>query len=112
MPDLSFRSYLHGAYIPLKLGLIVYRILKIQRKLKRRNTMVLDSPLSRVAIVMIESGLMYTVSIVVLFGLYMAGNNGQYGVSNAVRSRFPPSSILLLHPSWSTSSLKILWAHH
>lgn len=27
---------------------------------------------------------MYTLSIVILFGLYMASNNGQYGVSNAV----------------------------
>jgi phosphate/sulfate permease len=37
---------------------------------------------------MMESGFIYTASIVVLFALYMAGNNGQYGVSNAV-SLFP-----------------------
>lgn len=43
------------------------------------------SPLTNVVIVLIESGLMYTLSIVVLFALYMASNNGQYGVSNAVR---------------------------
>jgi hypothetical protein len=53
---------------------------------------------------MIESGLMYTVSIVVLFGLYMAGNNGQYGVSNAVRlfflsSLFLPSSVFFVSKS-------------
>ncbi|KAF9002198.1 hypothetical protein BDQ17DRAFT_1426150 [Cyathus striatus] len=42
------------------------------------------SPLKNVMIILIESGLMYTLSIVILFGLYMASNNGQYGVSNAV----------------------------
>lgn len=65
----------------------------MQFKLKRLDT--LDSPLNRVLVVMIESGLLYTVSIVILFGLYMAGNNGQYGVSNAVSL----SSFFLSSPS-------------
>jgi hypothetical protein len=57
--------------------------------LKRRSTYtVIDSPLSRVLVVMIESGLMYTASIVILFALYMAGHNGQYGVSNSVSRAF------------------------
>ncbi|KAH6905140.1 hypothetical protein BKA70DRAFT_1431226 [Coprinopsis sp. MPI-PUGE-AT-0042] len=69
----------------LTTGLIVHRIWRVQRRLKRRSTYTnIDSPLSRVLVVMIESGLMYTASIVILFGLYMAGHNGQYGVSNSV----------------------------
>jgi len=69
----------------LTTGLIVHRIWSVQRRLHKRNTFShTESPLSRVLVVMIESGLMYTVSIVILFGLYMAGHNGQYGVSNSV----------------------------
>ncbi|KAH9475041.1 hypothetical protein JR316_0012143 [Psilocybe cubensis] len=48
------------------------------------SSAVQKSPLTSVLVVLIESGLMYTMSIVILFGLYMASNNGQYGVSNAV----------------------------
>lgn len=70
------------------LGLIVWRIWKIQKQLKRRSIYSDDSPLSRILIILIESGLMYTISIVILFSLYMAENNGQYGVSNAVRPAF------------------------
>ncbi|KAF9467494.1 hypothetical protein BDZ94DRAFT_1232876 [Collybia nuda] len=66
-------------------SLIVHRIWKIQKALKYRATTSSEkSPLSRVMRLLIESGLMYTLSIVVLFGLYMASNNGQFGVSNAV----------------------------
>ncbi|KAF6747520.1 hypothetical protein DFP72DRAFT_919510 [Ephemerocybe angulata] len=66
-------------------GLIVRRILRVQRKLPVHRSVVIvqDSPLTRAAVVMIESGLIYTVSMVVLFVLYMAGNNGMYGVSNS-----------------------------
>ncbi|KAF9473129.1 hypothetical protein BDN70DRAFT_817686 [Pholiota conissans] len=67
------------------LGLIVYRIWSIQQGLKHRSAVVVStSPLRNVVVVLIESGVMYTVSIIILFGLYMASNNGQYGVSNAV----------------------------
>lgn len=69
----------------LTTGLIVHRIWRVQRRLNRRTTFThTENPLSRVLVVLIESGLMYTISIVILFGLYMAGHNGQYGVSNAV----------------------------
>ncbi|KAF5320170.1 hypothetical protein D9611_010377 [Ephemerocybe angulata] len=70
----------------LTTGLIVRRILRVQRKLPVHRSVVIvqDSPLTRAAVVMIESGLIYTVSMVVLVVLYMAGNNGMYGVSNAV----------------------------
>ncbi|RDB21603.1 hypothetical protein Hypma_011202 [Hypsizygus marmoreus] len=66
-------------------SLIVWRIWSIQRAVKFRATTVSEkSPLSRVMRILIESGLMYTMSIIVLFGLYMASNNGQFGVSNSV----------------------------
>ncbi|PPQ84944.1 hypothetical protein CVT25_004457 [Psilocybe cyanescens] len=68
----------------LTTSLIVYRIWGIRKSLKHRSSVVPGSPLTSVLIVLIESGLMYTLSIVILFGLYMASNNGQYGVSNAV----------------------------
>jgi len=63
--------------------LIVLRIWGVQRNLKGKQSYT-NSPLSSLLIVLIESGLMYTLSIIILFGLYMASNNGQYGVSNAV----------------------------
>ncbi|CAA7264462.1 unnamed protein product [Cyclocybe aegerita] len=68
----------------LTTGLIVHRIWKIRVNLKHRSTVVTNSPLTNVMVVLIESGLMYTLSIIILFGLYMASSNGQYGVSNAV----------------------------
>lgn len=49
----------------------------------------MNSPLTRVVVVLIESGLLYTFSIIILFGLYMASNNGQYGVSDAVSNYLP-----------------------
>ena len=66
------------------LGLIVHRILAIQRNLKDKNTYVLDSPLTKVVVVLIESGLFYTITVFVLFVVYLCGNNSQYAVSNAV----------------------------
>lgn len=68
----------------LTTSLIVHRIWNIRKPFKHRSAVVVNSPLTRVLVVLIESGLMYTFSIIILFGLYMASNNGQYGVSNAV----------------------------
>ncbi|KAG2002397.1 hypothetical protein CC2G_004591 [Coprinopsis cinerea AmutBmut pab1-1] len=70
----------------LTTGLIVHRIWRIHARVKRRMSAYdfSDSALSKVLVVLIESGLMYTTSILILFALYMAGHNGQYGVSNAV----------------------------
>ncbi|KAF5376458.1 hypothetical protein D9615_008606 [Tricholomella constricta] len=66
-------------------SLIVHRIWSIQRAVKFRATVASEKgPLSKVMRILIESGLMYTMSIVILFGLYMASNNGQFGVSNSV----------------------------
>ena len=47
--------------------------------------------LRRAMHIIIESGLMYTVSVVVLFILYLASNNAQYAVSDCV-SPFPSES--------------------
>ncbi|KDR69732.1 hypothetical protein GALMADRAFT_77028, partial [Galerina marginata CBS 339.88] len=67
------------------LGLIVHRICAIRNSLKRRSVIVVStSRLTSVVVVLIESGLMYTLSIIILFVLYMTSNNAQYGVSNAV----------------------------
>ncbi|KDR66934.1 hypothetical protein GALMADRAFT_147576 [Galerina marginata CBS 339.88] len=65
-------------------SLIVHRIWKVRNSLKHRQIVVSETRLTGVVVVLIESGLMYTLSIIILFGLYMASNNGQYGVSNAV----------------------------
>ncbi|KAG5636174.1 hypothetical protein H0H81_008924 [Sphagnurus paluster] len=69
----------------LTTSLIVYRIWSIQRSVKFRATVSSEkSPLWKAMRILIESGLLYTVSIVILFILYMASNNAQFGVSNSV----------------------------
>ena len=47
--------------------------------------------------IIIESGLMYTVGVVVFFAVYLADNNAQYGVSDCVSS----PSLLSLHGLFS-----------
>ncbi|KAM5540141.1 hypothetical protein V8D89_006281 [Ganoderma adspersum] len=42
------------------------------------------TPLRRAMHIVIESGLMYTVSVVILFVLYLASNNAQYAVSDCI----------------------------
>ncbi|KAF9529969.1 hypothetical protein CPB83DRAFT_811692 [Crepidotus variabilis] len=68
--------------ICLDVALIVLRIWGIRQNLTGIYTP--HYPLTNLLVVLIESGLMYTLSIVVLFGVYMASNNAQYGVSDAV----------------------------
>ncbi|TFK72281.1 hypothetical protein BDN72DRAFT_343754 [Pluteus cervinus] len=65
-------------------SLIVYRIHSIRLALKQRSIIPRNSPLSHIVRVFIESGLMYTASIVILFGLYVVSNNAQLGVSDAI----------------------------
>jgi hypothetical protein len=77
-------------YLTLALALIVHRIWNIRKPFNQhRSSIAVNSPLTRVLIVLIESGLLYTFSIIILFGLYMASNNGQYGVSDAVSAYLP-----------------------
>lgn len=79
-----FESSRKSGYWSWCIALIVRRIWRIRKSLKHRSTVVAGSPLTNVLIVLVESGLMYTLSIVILFVLYMISNNAQYGVSNAV----------------------------
>ena len=100
-------------YLTPILALIVYRIWSIRKPFQHRSAIVVNSPLTRVLVVLIESGLLYTFSIIILFGLYMASNNGQYGVSDAV-SAVPvcPSDIpeLMLPAVVVYRSSKSSWA--
>ena len=86
------------------LGLIVYRIWKVRKEIGQAQFFSPDSPLTNVAVVLIESGVLYTVSIIILSGLYLASNNGAYGVSNAVSNRPAPqvtsNSIRFVHRSF------------
>ncbi len=63
---------------------MVYRIQKIRKRLRHKSNSATYTPLTSVLRLLIESGLLYTSSIVILFVLYMSSNNGQYGVSDAV----------------------------
>ena len=47
--------------------------------------------LTRVIRILVESGLIYTISVVAFFGTFLASNNAQYGVSDCV-------SLHLRHP--------------
>lgn len=66
------------------IALMVYRIQKIRKRLRHKSNSMTYTPLTNVMRLLIESGLLYTSSIVILFVLYMSSNNGQYGVSDAV----------------------------
>ncbi|KAF8900845.1 hypothetical protein CPB84DRAFT_1778517 [Gymnopilus junonius] len=68
----------------LTTSLIVNRIWTVRQSLKQGFTLITGSPLTNLIITFIQSGLLYTFSVIILFSLYMASNNGQYGVSNAI----------------------------
>ncbi|KAF9449210.1 hypothetical protein P691DRAFT_799526 [Macrolepiota fuliginosa MF-IS2] len=68
----------------LTTSLMVYRIQTIRKRLKHKSNSTTYTPLTNVMRLLIESGLLYTSSIVILFILYMSSNNGQYGVSDAI----------------------------
>ncbi|KAF8345147.1 hypothetical protein F5887DRAFT_1282876 [Amanita rubescens] len=65
-------------------SLIVYRIWNIQRVLKHRSVTTVFMPLTSVTRVLIESGTFYTISIVILFVVYMLSNNAELAVSDAL----------------------------
>ncbi|RPD65719.1 hypothetical protein L226DRAFT_557681 [Lentinus tigrinus ALCF2SS1-7] len=79
-------------------GLIVYRIMKINHSIASQDiTRVGGSRrLTHVVRILIESGLIYTASVVVFFGTYLASNNAQYGVSDLVVQLIPISFTLIL----------------
>ena len=91
----------------------MYRILKINDGVASQSlTRVGGSRrLTRVVRILIESGLIYTFSVLVFFCTYLASNNAQYGVSDVVRG-IPPlvmsvtrRSSLTSRPYRSSSSL-------
>ncbi|TFK21683.1 hypothetical protein FA15DRAFT_658085 [Coprinopsis marcescibilis] len=85
MPFITSMLVLTLAMNVLTTGLIVYSPWKIQKPwLNTRSTFTLRSPFSALLILSLESGLIYTVSMVILFAVYMVGNNAHYGVSNAI----------------------------
>lgn len=93
-------------YLTLTLALIVHRIWNIRKPFQHRSSIAVNSPLTRVLVVLIESGLLYTFSIIILFGLYMASNNGQYGVSDSV------SDVPICHTEMPKLMLPRLWFIH
>lgn len=81
-------NYLLSLLTDMSKALMVYRIQVIRKRLKHKSNSTTYTPLTNVMRLLIESGLLYTSSIVILFILYMSSNNGQYGVSNAVSTVF------------------------
>ena len=79
--------------------LIVYKIWSIERRARVAfaETGFSSTSLRRTMHIIIESGLMYTVGVVVFFAVYPADNNAQYGVSDCVSS----PSLLSLHGLFS-----------
>ena len=75
----------------LHVALIVYRIRRIRSNLGKGQLFIANSPLTNLLVVLIESGVIYTFSIIILCGVYVASNNAGYGVSNAVCRLTPPS---------------------
>ncbi|TFY51508.1 hypothetical protein EVG20_g10969 [Dentipellis fragilis] len=78
-------------------ALIVHRIWSLQR---RTRDLFVDSrggqsgggALTRAMRIIIESGTMYSVSVIVFFAVYLANNNAQYGVSDCVRGPLSEST--------------------
>ncbi|KAJ8502545.1 hypothetical protein ONZ45_g11651 [Pleurotus djamor] len=70
----------------LTTGLIVFRIWRVDAQVSqfRSSGSSSNSPLARVMRVLVESGLIYTTAILILFGTYLADSNAILAVSNAV----------------------------
>ncbi|EJF60321.1 hypothetical protein DICSQDRAFT_171278 [Dichomitus squalens LYAD-421 SS1] len=69
-------------------SMIVYKIWSIERRSRAIFTMSSVASgtegLRRAMRIIIESGLMYSVGVIVFFVVYLANNNAQYGVSDCV----------------------------
>ena len=63
-------------------ALIVWRIWRV--KTRSAAATVHPHRLARVMRIILDSGLLYTVCVVVFFGTTLAGSNAQYGVSDVV----------------------------
>ncbi|RDX54731.1 hypothetical protein OH76DRAFT_1398121 [Lentinus brumalis] len=79
-------------------GLLIYRILSINAGVAAQDVTRVGGSLklTRVVRILIESGLLYTISVVVFFGTFLASNNAQYGVADVVVQVIPISFTLIL----------------
>ena len=68
--------------ISASIALIVWRIWSV--KSKSTGATVYPHRLSRVMRIILDSGLLYTVCVIIFFGTNLAGSNAQYGVSDVV----------------------------
>ncbi|RPD54059.1 hypothetical protein L227DRAFT_556836 [Lentinus tigrinus ALCF2SS1-6] len=86
------------AMTTISTGLIVYRILQINNGVASHDITRVggNRRLTRVIRILVESGLIYTASVVVFFGTFLASNNAQYGVSDVVVQLIPVSFTLIL----------------
>ncbi|RPD71695.1 hypothetical protein L226DRAFT_573648 [Lentinus tigrinus ALCF2SS1-7] len=78
-------------------GMIVYRILKINSAWSsQRVTRIGNYRLTRIVRILIESGLIYTICVIVFFCTFLASNNSQYPVSDVTVQIIPISFTLIL----------------
>ncbi|RPD78889.1 hypothetical protein L226DRAFT_530766 [Lentinus tigrinus ALCF2SS1-7] len=79
-------------------GLIVYRILKINSAMASQSVTRVGGghKLTHIARILIESGLIYTTSVVVFFCTFLANNNSQYPVSDVIVQLIPICFTLIL----------------
>ncbi|RPD79531.1 hypothetical protein L226DRAFT_567624 [Lentinus tigrinus ALCF2SS1-7] len=79
-------------------GLIVYRIMRISNGVASHDITRVGGNLrlTRVVRILVESGLIYTASVVVFFGTFLASNNAQYPVADVVVQLIPISFTLIL----------------
>ena len=79
-------------------SLIVWRIWRVRRKTMKSS--VHPNRLKHVTRIIVDSGLMYTVTVIIFFGTTLAENNAQYGVSDvAVQVIVSTSCFLLIRRS-------------
>ena len=78
---------------PRFIAMIVHKIWATERQTRSLvgGAISNDAALTRATRIIVESGAMYTASVVCFFGVYLAGNNAGYGVSDCVRTFFPIS---------------------
>ncbi|KIP07584.1 hypothetical protein PHLGIDRAFT_412628 [Phlebiopsis gigantea 11061_1 CR5-6] len=65
-------------------SLIIYKIWRVDRSSRRLFSLRSSDSLKRAIRIVVESGLMYTLSVVCLMGVYISGNNAMYGVSDCL----------------------------
>lgn len=85
----SHKTPTHPTLTPLSfVAMIVYKIWAIERQTRRLagDAISNDAALTRAIHIVVESGGMYTAAVVCGFGVYLAGNNSGYAVSDCVRS--------------------------